>query len=118
VLPALSLGPAGGAPPPPPLCCLGAVPYLDLFPPNHPNFFCRWPILKEWFTILTTTKDRNGTEYISTIEAKKYPFFGECLGRLGVLRAAHAALASSAGGTTASCGAAAVQLWAVVCIGA
>ena len=28
------------------------------------------------FTILTTTKDRNGTEYISTIEAKKYPFFG------------------------------------------
>ena len=29
--------------------------------------------------ILSTTKDRNGTEYISTMEAIKYPFFGGCM---------------------------------------
>lgn len=44
-----------------------------------PEFHNKWPVLKDFFTILTTTKDRNGTEYISTIEAKKYPFFGGCL---------------------------------------
>lgn len=41
-----------------------------------PAYYDRWPILKEWISPLTTTKDRNGTEYISTIEFKKYPFFG------------------------------------------
>ncbi len=42
-----------------------------------PEFHDKWPVLKDFYTILTTTKDRNGTEYISTIEAKNYPFFGE-----------------------------------------
>ena len=41
-----------------------------------PTFYKRWPTLDQWFNILTTTKDRNGIEYISTVEAKKYPFFG------------------------------------------
>jgi hypothetical protein len=27
--------------------------------------------------VLSTSKDRNGMEYIATIEGKKYPFFGE-----------------------------------------
>lgn len=42
-------------------------------PPAH---YDKWPILKEWFDVLTVTKDRNGTEYSSTVEAKKYPFIG------------------------------------------
>lgn len=41
-----------------------------------PNFYQRWPILSQWFDILTTSKDRDGVEYISTMEAKKYPFTG------------------------------------------
>ncbi|MEW5303346.1 MAG: hypothetical protein WDW36_006048 [Sanguina aurantia] len=41
-----------------------------------PPFYKRWPILEEWYTPLSTTKDRNGTEYISTMEGKKYPFSG------------------------------------------
>jgi gamma-glutamyl hydrolase len=56
-------------------------PKLNIALENHeygmpPPFYKRWPILEQWFNILTTTKDRNGTEYISTIEAKKYPFTG------------------------------------------
>ena len=42
-------------------------------PPDHYN---RWPLLGEWFKVLTTSKDRKGLEYISTVEAKKYPFTG------------------------------------------
>jgi gamma-glutamyl hydrolase len=41
-----------------------------------PSFYKRWPELAEWYSIVSTTKDRNGLEYISTIEGKKYPFFG------------------------------------------
>lgn len=41
-----------------------------------PTFFDRWPILKEWYNVLSTTKDRNGTTYVSTVEGKKYPFTG------------------------------------------
>lgn len=41
-----------------------------------PGFYDRWPILKQWYNILTTSKDRDGIEYISTMEAKKYPFTG------------------------------------------
>jgi gamma-glutamyl hydrolase len=41
-----------------------------------PAFYKRWPELAEWYRIITTTKDRNGLEYISTIEGVKYPFFG------------------------------------------
>jgi gamma-glutamyl hydrolase len=42
-------------------------------PPSH---YKRWPVLAKFFSILTTTKDRNGLEYISTVEAKDYPFTG------------------------------------------
>lgn len=42
-----------------------------------PPFYQKFPVLAEWFNVLTTAKDRNGQEYISTIEAKKYPFVGE-----------------------------------------
>eukprot|EP00878_Enallax_costatus_P015279 GHUV01015998.1.p1 GENE.GHUV01015998.1~~GHUV01015998.1.p1 ORF type:complete len:381 (+),score=77.51 GHUV01015998.1:217-1359(+) len=56
-------------------------PTVNIALENHeygmpPTFYKRWPILDQWFNILTTTKDRNGIEYISTMEAKKYPFFG------------------------------------------
>lgn len=58
-------------------------PQLNIALENHeyglpPPFYQRWPVLDQWFNILTTTKDRNGTEYISTIEAKNYPFTGGC----------------------------------------
>ena len=33
-------------------------------------------IINEFFTILSTNSDRNGIEFVSTIEAKKYPFYG------------------------------------------
>jgi hypothetical protein len=42
-----------------------------------PAFYERWPDLAEWYNVLSTTKDRNGLEYISSIEGVKYPFFGE-----------------------------------------
>ncbi|CAI5978516.1 unnamed protein product [Closterium sp. NIES-65] len=32
--------------------------------------------LKEFFHILTTSVDRNGTEYVTTIEARDYPIYG------------------------------------------
>lgn len=41
-----------------------------------PPMYDRFPVLKEMYTILSTTKDRNGTVYISTMEGKKYPFTG------------------------------------------
>jgi gamma-glutamyl hydrolase len=41
-----------------------------------PAFYQRWPILSKWYNILTTSKDRSGVEYISTMEAKAYPFTG------------------------------------------
>lgn len=57
-------------------------PKLNLAIQNHeygmpPGFYERWPILKQWYNILTTSKDRDGIEYVSTMEAKKYPFTGE-----------------------------------------
>ncbi|GBF96107.1 gamma-glutamyl hydrolase [Raphidocelis subcapitata] len=56
-------------------------PKLNIAMQNHeygipPSHYKRWPILGNFFNILTTTKDRNGLEYISTVEAKKYPFVG------------------------------------------
>ena len=42
-------------------------------PPNHYEL---WPELAAAFDILTTTKDRRGVEYVSTIEHKHFPFFG------------------------------------------
>jgi gamma-glutamyl hydrolase len=42
-------------------------------PPEH---FDKWPVLKDTFTIISTTKDRKGATYVSTIQHKKYPFFG------------------------------------------
>jgi gamma-glutamyl hydrolase len=58
-----------------------ADPSLNLAIQNHeyglpPPFYERWPILNEWYNILTTSKDRNGVVYVSTMEAKKYPFTG------------------------------------------
>ena len=41
-------------------------------PPSH---YEKYPILKENFNILTTAKDRNGVEYVSSAEHKRYPFF-------------------------------------------
>lgn len=41
-------------------------------PPSH---YSQWPVLKESFNILSTSKDRNGLEYVSTAEHKHYPFF-------------------------------------------
>ena len=38
--------------------------------------YTQFPLLAEWYRVLSTSKDRNGIEYISTIEGKKYPFFG------------------------------------------
>lgn len=56
-------------------------PTLNLALENHmygipPAFFDRWPELKEAFTIISTTKDRVGLEYVSTVEHKRYPFTG------------------------------------------
>lgn len=67
-------------------------------PPSH---YDQWPLLKQWYRVLTTTLDRcvcccvllflctplhrNGIEYVSTMEGIKYPYFGtqwcvwECL---------------------------------------
>lgn len=42
-------------------------------PPAH---YKQWPTLNETFDILTTTLDRKGVEYVSTIEHKEFPFFG------------------------------------------
>ena len=32
--------------------------------------------LKDFFSILSTNRDRNGIKFVSTIEAKRYPFYG------------------------------------------
>eukprot|EP00201_Polytomella_parva_P003485 CAMPEP_0175075468 /NCGR_PEP_ID=MMETSP0052_2-20121109/22023_1 /TAXON_ID=51329 ORGANISM="Polytomella parva, Strain SAG 63-3" /NCGR_SAMPLE_ID=MMETSP0052_2 /ASSEMBLY_ACC=CAM_ASM_000194 /LENGTH=361 /DNA_ID=CAMNT_0016344169 /DNA_START=117 /DNA_END=1202 /DNA_ORIENTATION=+ len=42
-------------------------------PPSH---YDRWPVLKEWYTPLSTTLDRKGVEYVSTMEGKEMPFSG------------------------------------------
>lgn len=42
-------------------------------PPAHYEL---WPELTEAFHILTTSKDRRGVEYVSTIEHRRFPFFG------------------------------------------
>merc|ERR1711871_1002488 len=34
------------------------------------------PSLSEFYTVLSNNKDRNGDEFVSTIEAKNYPIFG------------------------------------------
>jgi gamma-glutamyl hydrolase len=64
-----------------------ADPSLNIALQNHeygmpPEFYQRWPVLSQWYNILSTSKDRNGLEYISTMEGKKYPFTG---GRLCIL---------------------------------
>lgn len=48
-------------------------------PPAH---YLEWPELNDTFAILTTTNDRKGVEYVSTIEHKRYPFFGSQVLRL------------------------------------
>jgi len=42
----------------------------------NPDVFRENPQLAETFNILTTSIDRKGVEYVSTIEAKDYPFTG------------------------------------------
>jgi len=42
-------------------------------PPPH---YQKWPVLNNFFSILSTSKDRKGQEYVSTVEAKNYPFTG------------------------------------------
>lgn len=42
-----------------------------------PPFYQKFPLLSQWYTPLSTTLDRNGIEYISTMEGIKYPFFGK-----------------------------------------
>lgn len=56
-------------------------PALNLILQNHeygipPSHYKRWPVLAQWFNVLSTSKDRHGLLYISTVEAKKYPFTG------------------------------------------
>lgn len=41
-----------------------------------PPMYEKYPVLSEWYNIVTTSEDRNGTEYISSMEGKKYPFTG------------------------------------------
>lgn len=48
-----------------------------------PAFYDKFPVLKQWYNIVSTSKDRNGVEYVSTMEGKKYPFSGECDGVWG-----------------------------------
>ena len=45
-------------------------------PPAHYLRGSPYPQLAENFDVLSTTVDRKGVEYVSTIEHKKYPFFG------------------------------------------
>lgn len=60
---------------------------------SGPYTACRWPALRAGFHLLTTSKDRNGVEYVSSAEHKRYPFFatqarGACArGATGTLRA-------------------------------
>ncbi|KAJ9526302.1 hypothetical protein QJQ45_009791 [Haematococcus lacustris] len=57
-----------------------------------PTMYTKHPVLASWYNIISTSMDRNGTEYISTMEGKKYPFTGMCLALLGSLLDAAAAL--------------------------
>jgi len=41
-----------------------------------PSHFNKLPALYNFFDILSTNKDNGGLEFVSTIEAKNYPFFG------------------------------------------
>ncbi|DBA85682.1 hypothetical protein WJX77_001899 [Trebouxia sp. C0004] len=41
-----------------------------------PEAFTKWIVLNDTYDILSTSIDRNGAEYISTIEHIMYPFFG------------------------------------------
>lgn len=57
-----------------------ADPALNISMENHmfglpPAHYDRWPALRQHFHMLTTSKDRNGVEYVSTAEHKEYPFF-------------------------------------------
>ncbi|GIL44397.1 hypothetical protein Vafri_1876 [Volvox africanus] len=58
-----------------------ADPKFNIALQNHmygipPDFYKKYPVLADWYKPLTTTLDRNGLEYISTMEGIKYPFFG------------------------------------------
>ncbi|GIL92877.1 hypothetical protein Vretimale_14806 [Volvox reticuliferus] len=58
-----------------------ADPKFNIALQNHmygipPDFYKKYPVLADWYKPLSTTLDRNGLEYISTMEGIKYPFFG------------------------------------------
>lgn len=36
----------------------------------------KYPIIQEFFDILSINSDKNGIQFISTIEAKNFPFYG------------------------------------------
>jgi len=42
-------------------------------PPKH---YDDWPVLRQNFSMVSTSKDRNGIEYVSSAEHTRYPFFG------------------------------------------
>lgn len=42
----------------------------------YTDHFAATPALSEFFNVLSTNKDRKGDEFVSTIEAYKYPIFG------------------------------------------
>lgn len=55
-------------------------PTANLALENHqfglpPRYYKKHPELEEAFNMLSTTKDRNGVEYVSTAEHKQYPFY-------------------------------------------
>ncbi|KFM28592.1 Gamma-glutamyl hydrolase A [Auxenochlorella protothecoides] len=57
-----------------------ADPALNITMENHyfglpPEHYRRWGVLGEAFTVVSTTRDRVGVEYISTAEHRRYPFF-------------------------------------------
>lgn len=41
-------------------------------PPDH---YAKWGVLGEAFTVVSTSRDRVGVEYISTAEHRRYPFY-------------------------------------------
>jgi gamma-glutamyl hydrolase len=42
----------------------------------YPAHFDATPALADFYNMLSTNKDRQGVEFVSTIEAFKYPIFG------------------------------------------
>lgn len=52
---------------------------------SYQNF----PKLKEFFTMISTNKDRKGKEFVSTAEAKAYPIYATQVGGSACIDAQH-----------------------------